>query len=186
MTWNEPAIISLAAAAFLIGLLIGRMLWGGGGGARDRLAAELDAARATLAERETTIAQQGRDLAAARDQVKPLADEVDKLRRDNARFGTRAPVAEVLPVAVTPHLDDIRLLKGVGDKLADRLRELGVRGNADLAALSSADAAGIDGQLGPFAGRIARDHLQDQARLLADGRVTEFEARYGKLERLVT
>ena len=78
---------------------------------------------------------------------------------------------------------DLRLLKGVGDKLAARLADLGVRNTAEMAALSPVDAARIDGELGPFAGRIARDQLIDQARLLADGRVTEFEARYGRIER---
>lgn len=196
-----PAILSLAAAAFFIGLLLGRIVWGGGGAARDRLAADRDAARATLADRDAAIAQQSRDLAAARDQVKPLADEVDRLRRDNARLLARAPVvvaaatapavvAGTTPISINPNadsvranLDDLRLLKGVGDKLVTRLHELGVGGNAELAALSTADAEGLDAKLGPFAGRIARDQLREQARLLADGRVTEFEARYGKLER---
>jgi len=196
-----PAILSLAAAAFFIGLLLGRIVWGGGGAARHRLATERDAARATLAERDAAIARQSRDLAAARDQVKPLADEVDRLRRDNARLLARAPVVVaaataptvvtgITPISINPNadsvranLDDLRLLKGVGDKLVTRLHELGVGGNAELAALSAADAEGLDAKLGPFAGRIARDQLREQARLLADGRVTEFEARYGKLER---
>lgn len=201
MTWNEPAILSLAAAAFFIGLLIGRMLWGGGGTARDRLAAERDSARAMLIDRDTVATQHTRDLAASRDQIKPLADEVDRLRRENARLLARAPVVvsaasmpstlvgtapvHVAPSTHQPHADlnDLRLLKGIGDKLVARLHELGIRGNAELATLSAADAEGLDAKLGPFVGRIARDRLQDQARLLVDGRVTEFEARYGKLER---
>ena len=203
MTWNESAILSLAAAAFFIGLLLGRIIWGGGGATRDRLVADRNAARATLADRDAAVAQHARDLAAARDQIKPLADEVDRLRCENARLLARAPVVVAAaaapsaivgtaPLGVAPSshapradLDDLRLLKGVGDKLVARLHELGLSGNAELAALSAADAEGLDAKLGPFAGRIARDRLQDQARLLCEGRVTEFEARYGKLERPV-
>ncbi len=187
-----PEAYALAAAAFLFGLLIGRMLWGGARARADRLAAELAAERATVADAAQNRLRLEREVAAGRDQIKPLADEVDRLRRDNARLSARATTLPIdhdraIPVALPDNaradLMDLRLLKGVGDKLAARLAELGVRNTAEMADLSPVDAARVDGDLGPFAGRIARDHLQDQARLLADGRITEFEARYGTLER---
>lgn len=184
-----PAAIALTVAAFLIGLLFGRILWGGAVGQRDRLRAELAAERARAVAHGDAEAQHARDLAALRDQVKPLAEEVDRLRRENVRLATRtAPEAAANAIVSGPaiNVDDLRNLKGVGDKFAARLHELGVSGIAELAALSPADAQGLDTQLGPFAGRIARDHLLDQARLLASGAVTEFEARYGRIERPVT
>jgi len=192
-----PAAWALAAAAFLLGLLIGRILWAGGGARAARLAAELAVERAAVADANANRLRLERDIAASRDQVKPLADEVDRLRRENARLTTRAadalpaghdrpiPVVSSLAPGVAADLLDLRLLKGVGDKLAARLAELGVRDTAEMAALSPVDAARVDGDLGPFAGRIARDHLIEQARLLSDGRVTEFEARFGKIERSV-
>lgn len=188
-----PPAIALAAVAFLLGLLIGRIVWGGAGARASRLAAELATERAAVADAQTNRLRLERDLAASRDQIKPLADEVDRLKRENARLTTRTantalpeahdrPIPVAIPEGARPDLMDLRLLKGVGDKLAARLADLGVRNTAEMAALSPVDAARIDGELGPFAGRIGRDQLIDQARLLADGRVTEFEARYGRIE----
>ena len=189
-----PAAYALAAAAFLLGLLIARLLWGGGRARADRLEAELASERAALADARENRLRLEREVAAGRDQVKPLADEVDRLRRENARIAARAPVviaagpgdarADTVPVASPvplPDPADLRVLKGVGDKLAERLVAHGVRTTRDLAALSPDHAARIDADLGPFAGRIARDRLIEQARLLSDGRITEFEAIYGKL-----
>ena len=188
-----PEAYALAAAAFLIGLLIGRMLWGGGRARAERLAVELATERQASADAAQNRLRLERDVAASRDQVKPLADEVDRLRAENARLVARRAadlppahdraIPETVSRGAYADLTDLRLLKGVGDKLAARLAELGVRTVPEMAALSPVDAARVDGDLGPFAGRIARDQLLDQARLLSDGRVTEFEARYGKLER---
>ncbi len=188
-----PEAYALAAAAFLIGLLIGRMLWGGGRVRAERLAAELVSERIITADAAQNRLRLEREVAAGRDQVKPLADEVDRLRTENARLIARRatalpadhdrPIPEMAVAGAYADLGDLRLLKGVGDKLAQRLAELGVRTVPEMAALSPIDAERVDGDLGPFAGRIGRDQLIDQARLIADGRVTEFEARYGKLER---
>lgn len=190
-----PAAYALAAAAFFLGLLIGRLIWGGAVGRANRLAAELASERAGVQDAQSNRLRLERDVAASRDQIKPLADEVDRLRRDNARLTARptvitaspeghdCPIPVVAPEGARLDLMDLRLLKGVGDKLAARLAELGVRTTAEMAALAPTDAARIDGDLGAMSGRIARDQLIDQARLLADGRVTEFEARYGRIER---
>lgn len=72
-------------------------------------------------------------------------------------------------------------LKGLGPKAAARLAELGVPNVAALAAKSDAELAALDADLGPFAGRIARDRWAEQARLLAAGDIAGFEARFGKL-----
>lgn len=189
----SPAAWSLAAVALLLGLLIGRVVWGGARSRADRLAGELAAERQLLLTERDARQRQVAETAAARDQVGPLADEVDRLRRENARLTRRA---EAVPVAVAdaddrvvpfaraaagPAGGDLRQLKGVGDKLAARLTEVGVVGVGAMAGLSAADAARIDADLGPFSGRIARDQLVEQARLLVDGRVTEYEARFGRL-----
>ncbi len=72
-------------------------------------------------------------------------------------------------------------LKGLGPRAAAALNECGIAAVADLAALSPADAAAIDAQLGPLAGRLARDRWVEQARLLAAGDIAAFEATFGKL-----
>ncbi|MDE2403843.1 MAG: hypothetical protein KGM17_03890 [Sphingomonadales bacterium] len=77
--------------------------------------------------------------------------------------------------------DDLTRIKGLGPKLATRLAELGVTSFAQIAAWDGADLARIDGQLGAFAGRPARDQWVEQARFLATDDVAGYEAKFGKL-----
>jgi predicted flap endonuclease-1-like 5' DNA nuclease len=77
--------------------------------------------------------------------------------------------------------DDLQALKGVGPKLAARLRELGIASYAQLAGLSETEVGMLDERLGPFNGRVARDRLVEQAHYLARGDTDGFEARFGKL-----
>lgn len=72
-------------------------------------------------------------------------------------------------------------LKGLGPRAAATLNECGIASINDLAALSPAEADAIDAQLGPLAGRMARDRWVEQARLLAAGDTAGFEAAFGKL-----
>jgi predicted flap endonuclease-1-like 5' DNA nuclease len=97
-----------------------------------------------------------------------------------------ADVVEVVtePVVAAPVAaagDDLTRLKGVGPKLSARLKELGVVSFAQIAAWSDADLAGIDAQLGTFAGRPARDSWIEQAGFLAADDVAGYEAKFGKL-----
>lgn len=89
----------------------------------------------------------------------------------------------VVEAAVQPAVggDDLTRIKGLGPKLAARLRELGVTSFAQIAAWDDAELARIDGQLGTFAGRPARDAWVEQARFLASGDVAGYEAKFGKL-----
>mgnify|MGYP000334831396 CR=1 FL=1 len=83
--------------------------------------------------------------------------------------------------AVASADSELLRIKGLGPKLAARLGELGVSTLAQVAGWSDADLARIDGQLGPFAGRPARDRWVDQARLLAGGDVAGYAAEFGNL-----
>ncbi len=92
------------------------------------------------------------------------------------------PLADTLPA--TPPLaaePSLTTLKGLGPKAAAMLVERGVASIADLAALSPDQAASLDADLGPFAGRMARDRWHEQARLLASGDKAGYEAIFGKL-----
>ena len=90
--------------------------------------------------------------------------------------------AAIAPAAPDgPAGDDLTRIKGVGPKLATRLAELGVTGFAQIAAWDEADLARIDGQLGAFAGRPARDQWVAQSRFLAEGDIAGYEAKFGKL-----
>ncbi len=192
----------------VIGLLLSRL-----GPSRRRAAvavAELGQARAEIATRDARIAQLERDVAASRDQVRPLSDEVDRLRRENAkRVTTTVPAAatpgldttgapltpgfvepasvqstEPLPAFLdAPHgtADDLTLMKGVGNRFAAKLNEIGVFHYRQIAGWSPADTDVADAKLDSFRGRIERDQLVEQAKLLAAGRTTEYEARFGKI-----
>lgn len=116
------------------------------------------------------------------DALSPLADEP---------IAAAAPM-DASPAALAADLDrspsatsapSYRLtdLKGLGPKVEARLVELGIVSVANLAALSDADAAALNAQLGPFAGRMERDRWREQARFLAAGDRAGFEASFGKL-----
>ena len=88
-----------------------------------------------------------------------------------------APVALDLPDSG----DDLLLIKGVGPKLVDQLRALGVTSFAQIAAWDDAEIDRIDAQLGRFQGRIRRDDWPAQAGLLATGDKSGYETKFGKL-----
>jgi predicted flap endonuclease-1-like 5' DNA nuclease len=77
--------------------------------------------------------------------------------------------------------DDLTRMKGVGPKLVALLHELGVTHFSQIAAWTDVDVAAIDQRLGTFKGRITRDRWVEQARHLAEGDASGFEAKFGKL-----
>jgi predicted flap endonuclease-1-like 5' DNA nuclease len=91
-----------------------------------------------------------------------------------------APVHRKLAGGTDP-ADDLLLLKGVGPKLADALHALGFQRFEQLARLSPTEVERLDGQLGAFRGRIARDRIVEQADYLARGDTDGFEQRFGAL-----
>ena len=96
---------------------------------------------------------------------------------------SQAPETAALNTApVDGTADNLRLLKGVGPKLAALLVGLGVTRFEQIAAWTEEDVARVDGQLGNFKGRIMRDNWIDQAGYLARRDKAGFEAKYGALE----
>jgi predicted flap endonuclease-1-like 5' DNA nuclease len=79
-----------------------------------------------------------------------------------------------------PH-DDLCVMKGVGPKLAEALRDLGFARYEQLAHLTPAEIDRLDERLGSFRGRIARDRIVEQADYLARGDADGFEQKFGKL-----
>lgn len=121
------------------------------------------------------------DLPAATD---PIADEPiaasAPLDAAPAQEAASAPVAPA-PVSADPAGAPVSTLKGLGPKLAARLGELGISTVGQVAALSPEQAAALDAQLGPFAGRMERDRWIEQARFLAAGDTAGFERVFGRL-----
>jgi predicted flap endonuclease-1-like 5' DNA nuclease len=96
-----------------------------------------------------------------------------------AHVAPPAPEPEAVPIAAST--DDLSRIKGLGPKLQALLPTLGITTFAQIAALSEADLAELNGKLGAFAGRPARDGWVEQARYLAAGDVAGFEGRFGKV-----
>ena len=92
-----------------------------------------------------------------------------------------APPAPADAPAATGEADDLLRIKGLGPKLAERLRALGVTSLAQIAAWDDGEIDRIDAQLGRFQGRIRRDDWREQARLLTAGDRAGYEARFGRL-----
>jgi predicted flap endonuclease-1-like 5' DNA nuclease len=92
-----------------------------------------------------------------------------------------AAAAAPVPVDLPDSEDDLLLIKGLGPKLVEHLRTLGVTRFAQIAAWDDAEINRIDAQLGRFQGRIRRDDWPAQARLLAAGDTSGYEAKFGKL-----
>ena len=76
--------------------------------------------------------------------------------------------------------DDLKLIKGVGPKLEAMLHGLGFFHFDQVAKWSADEVAWVDQNLEGFKGRVSRDNWVEQARLLADGKETEFSKRAKK------
>lgn len=109
-----------------------------------------------------------------------LAGEAAAATIDVAGELIEAPVQRSLGGRDGP-ADDLLLLKGVGPKLAETLRELGFHRFEQIAGLSPTEVERLDGQLGAFRGRLTRDRIVEQAQFLARGDTDGFEQRFGKL-----
>jgi predicted flap endonuclease-1-like 5' DNA nuclease len=80
-----------------------------------------------------------------------------------------------------PGADELTRIKGLGPKLAEQLRALGITSLAQIAVWDDAEIDRIDAQLGRFQGRIRRDDWRTQAGLLVAGDTAGYQAKFGKL-----
>jgi predicted flap endonuclease-1-like 5' DNA nuclease len=111
--------------------------------------------------------------AAPKAAAKPVAEKA------KAEKAPKAQAAKPAPTSSIP--DNLELIKGLGPKVNNLLKGLGVTSFAQVANWTAADVADIDAKLGAFAGRITRDNWIDQAQLLAAGDIAGFEQKYGAL-----
>ncbi|SFP78739.1 hypothetical protein [Sphingomonas rubra] len=117
----------------------------------------------------------------------PLADEpIAAAAPLDASPASEASPPEPSP-SPTPAAGDapgdqpVTLLKGLGPKVSAALAAHGITRVGQIAALTEAEAAALDAELGAFRGRMARDRWIEQARFLAAGDRAGFEAAFGKL-----
>ena len=103
--------------------------------------------------------------------VVPKAEPEMKVAREKSATPKTAEAKPVrrAPAAKAGKADDLKAISGIGPKLEQVLNGMGLKRYADIAALTDADAARIETELG-LGGRIARDGWVEQARTLAKGR----------------
>jgi predicted flap endonuclease-1-like 5' DNA nuclease len=108
--------------------------------------------------------------------------------QDEFAAATKDVAGEILGVDAHPDIpgpsgppDNLRLMKGVGPKMAAQLNEFGITRFDQLAALTETEIALLDKRMGAFEGRIARDRVVEQARYLERDDKDGFEAKFGKL-----
>jgi predicted flap endonuclease-1-like 5' DNA nuclease len=106
-------------------------------------------------------------------------DEVDVAPPPVPLAGDFAGIA--FPPHSTDHPDELTKLKGIGPKLANMLNDEGITRYEQLASLDGDELAALESRLGAFKGRLTRDRVVEQARLLASGDTAGFEATFGKL-----
>ena len=101
----------------------------------------------------------------------PAVEPKMKVAREKSATPKTAEAKPVrkAPAAKAARADDLKAISGIGPKLEQVLNGMGFRRYADIAALTDADAARIEAELG-FSGRIARDGWVEQAKALAKGR----------------
>ena len=80
------------------------------------------------------------------------------------------------PVAGEP--DNLEMISGIGPKLASMLHEMGIYYFAQIARWTDEIIEEVDDKL-RFKGRIKRDEWVRQAKLLAEGKMEQFEREYG-------
>ena len=163
---------------------------------RDEAAADAAPARRNQALMDAPSAVSARD-AASGEQAAPAAPIAPTPATPTAPVAAEvntipepAPVPEPVPTAPAPApapapvaggSDDLTRIKGLGPKLAEQLRGMGITSFAQIAGWNDAEVDRVDEQLGRFRGRIRRDDWQAQAQLLAADDIAGYESRFGKL-----
>ena len=107
---------------------------------------------------------------------------------DEFAAATRDVAGDLLGVEAQPGIpapsgppDDLRMMKGVGPKLAAQLNQNGITRFDQLAGLGATEIEMLDARMGAFRGRLVRDRIVEQACYLARKDIDGFEARFGKL-----
>lgn len=133
----------------------------------DRLSARLTELEG---ERERRIAlEQERDQHVAR--AAAANDRIAQLEKDHPV--TYTDMAGSVAAAASGQRDDLALIFGVGRAGEIKLNELGVHRYAEIAALSPADEAALEGRLGLAPGKIADERWREQAEMLRMGKFDE-------------
>jgi len=171
-TTNQWAILFLV---LVLGWLLGLVSRSGGKkwrrayeaerDARAEEQAELEAARARIAELETPKPTRVREHATTRTAVV----------REPVAAPAPAPAAETLDL----RHDDLARIRGIGAAGERRLNEEGIYRYADIIGLTDEEEAALERRLGADQGYIEQEQWREQAAMLDAGKVDEHRATYG-------
>jgi predicted flap endonuclease-1-like 5' DNA nuclease len=180
----------------LIGLITGWWAWARRGAATSDVVSE-DVAPATVSDSDpdgdaaigasaamvapVTLAKVNAPDRLPQAAPEPVAPPLPPIDAGVATDVATALTAIGVPAASGP-ADDLRQIKGIGPKLNTLLISLGITRFDQIAAWSVDDIEKVDAHLGSFKNRIGRDNWVEQAGLLAKGLISEFEAKFGKLD----
>lgn len=168
-------IWGLIALAAVLGLFAGWLIWGRRPVEIVTDTAEADQLRRALGECES--------------KSRSMTSRITTLERDLKETQIRLAAAPPAPAPVTAPVaalkspsrpaslsaprdgraDDLRLIKGVGPKLAALLHSLGYYHFDQIAAWTPSEIAWVDENLEGFKGRMIREEWVEQARALAAG-----------------
>ena len=179
----------LLALAALIGLIAGWLIFGGekeaagNPGKANKLRAEIDQYRTVVAQQQARVTSLEEELAACRasqgDATDPAAPEIVEIpvAVDPNAIGTE-PMTLDEPKG--GQADDLKKIKGVGEKLERLCNMMGFWHFDQIANWTDAEVAWVDDNLQGFKGRVTRDDWVAQAKILAEGGETEFSKKFDK------
>ncbi|SLN15389.1 NADH-quinone oxidoreductase chain 2 [Roseovarius gaetbuli] len=133
--------------------------------------AKADATRATKAEAQAK--------ATAKPAAKPAAKPVKQAAEPQAPAGP-GKKPKMMKAPRKSGADDLKMIKGVGPKLEKLLNDMGFYHFDQVAKWTEDEVSWVDQNLEGFKGRVSRDTWVEQAKLLAEGKETEFSARAKK------
>jgi NADH-quinone oxidoreductase subunit E len=107
----------------------------------------------------------------------PAPDAKPRAAEGKAGEGKRP---EALSAPRAGKADDLKRIKGIGPKLEKLCNSMGFYHFDQVAAWTEEEVSWVDRNLEGFKGRVSRDDWVEQAKLLAEGKETEFSARVKK------
>ena len=139
---------------------------------------ELDAAQGRLASRDAELAQARAELVASQqrrdgDDRAAITDSTRSDESDAVGVDWRSREPTTLGTAGARHVDDLRVIRGIGPRMQELLNSFGITSWEQLAELDESEVAAVDDALQGFPGRIERDAWVAQA----NGLVREFPDR---------
>jgi predicted flap endonuclease-1-like 5' DNA nuclease len=128
---------------------------------------ELDVSQGRIADFDARLATSHVDITAAHERIGQLEAQLHEHEDGEAVVNAfTSPVETPFGTAAADHVDDLKVIRGIGPRMEELLTSLGITSWEQLAALDSEGVAAVDNALGEFPGRIERDEWVAQAQEL--------------------